>query len=146
MNKPEWRIYVGRIPYNEKGNFWVSFESDQSLKKTKENIYGRCLPCIQGLYHQLKEGHNEIILGNSYNCWKVTAAVNGFEECLELLYKFERRFPGGHVYVKFLFGYIPRGSPRRILPFLVLIPRCLRRGSSFSIPKILQNETGFGKH
>lgn len=97
---------MGRIPYNEKGNFWVSFESDQSLKKTKENIYGRCLPCIQGLYHQLKEGHNEIILGNSYNCWKVTAAVNGFEECLELLYKFERRFPGGHVYGKFGSGRI----------------------------------------
>jgi hypothetical protein len=106
MNKAEWQIYVRRIPYNEKGNFWVSFESDPNLKKTKENIYGRCLPCIQNLYYQLKKGHNEITLGNAYNCWKVTAVVNGIEECLELLYEFERRFPGGHVYGKFGSGRI----------------------------------------
>lgn len=101
MNKHKWRIYLGKIPYEENGNFWVSFESDPGLKKTKANIYGRCLPCIRNLYKQLKEGRKEITLGTAYNCWKVTAILSGIEECLSLLNEFEKRFPGGHVYGKF---------------------------------------------
>jgi len=100
MGKDEWHIYLGKIPYSESGKFWVSFESNPGLKKTKENIYERCLPCIQGLYYQLKEGHCEITLGNAYNCWKITAIVKNLEECLSLLCEFERRFPSGHVYGK----------------------------------------------
>jgi len=100
MSKNKWSIYLDKIPYTETGKFWVSFESNPGLKKTKANIYGRCLPCIQGLYHQLKEGHCEIILGNAYNCWKITAIVKNLEECLSLLCEFERRFPSGHVYGK----------------------------------------------
>ena len=101
MNKAEWHIYLGEIPYSEKGNFWVSFESDPHLKKTKGSIYGRCLPCIQNLYFQLKEGRTEIALGPAYNCWKTTAVLKNLDACLLLLSEFERRFQGGHVYGKF---------------------------------------------
>lgn len=96
-----WHIYVGEIPYSGKGDFWVSFESKPNLEKTKANIYGRCLPCIQHLYEQLKAGSAEIHLGSAYHCWKVTAVVNGIEECLSLLALYEEKFPGGHVYGKF---------------------------------------------
>ncbi|MDY6972579.1 MAG: hypothetical protein SV775_09655 [Thermodesulfobacteriota bacterium] len=101
MNRPEWRIYLGKIPHAERGDFWVSFESDQALRKTKSDIYARCLPCIQNLYRQLKLGNAEITLGNAYNCWKITAIVEGIEECLSLLGEFEKRFPVGHVHGKF---------------------------------------------
>lgn len=105
MNKGDWHIYLGEIPYSEKGNFWVSFESDPHLKKTKANIYGRCLPCIQNLYFQLKEGRTEIALGPAYNCWKITAVLKSLDACLLLLSEFERRFQGGHVYGKFGSGH-----------------------------------------
>ena len=100
MGKDEWHIYLEKIPYTESGKFWVSFESNPGLKKTKANIYGRCLPCIQGLYYQLKEGCSEITLGNAYDCWKITAIVNSLEECISLLHEFEKKFPSGHVYGK----------------------------------------------
>ena len=79
----------------------MSFESEPTLKTTRANIYGRCLPCIQHLYYQLKAGATEIELGNAYHCWKVTAVLKGIEDCLALLHEFEKRFPGGHVYGKF---------------------------------------------
>jgi hypothetical protein len=101
MNDTEWHIYVGEIPYSETGAFWVSFESDPHLKKTKANIYGRCLPCIQNLYLQLKEGRREIDLGPAYTCWKTTAVLKDLGVCLLLLNEFEKRFQGGHVYGKF---------------------------------------------
>jgi hypothetical protein len=97
----EWHIYVAEIPHTEKGDFWVSFESEPDLKKTKANIYGRCLPCIQHLYEQLKQGAKEIDLGSAYHCWKVTAVLDGTEECLSLLRVYEEKFPEGHVYGKF---------------------------------------------
>ena len=100
MSKTEWRIYLGKIPSSKNGNFWVSFESHPHLKKTKANIYGRCLPCIQNLYHQLKDGGTEIRLGTAYDCWKITAILDGIDECLSLLSAFEKRFPKGHVYGK----------------------------------------------
>jgi hypothetical protein len=97
----EWHIYVAEIPHSEKGNFWVSFESKPDLEKTKANIYGRCLPCIQHLYDQLKDGATQIDLGSAYHCWKVTAVLNGIDECLSLLRVYEEKFPGNHVYGKF---------------------------------------------
>lgn len=100
MSHREWHIYVNKIPFSKNGRFWVSFESDPALRKTKANIYGRCLPCIQSLYFQLKEGRHEITLGNAYNCWKITAVLNGIDECISLLSEFERRYPGWHVYGK----------------------------------------------
>jgi hypothetical protein len=101
IDKTSWHIYVGQIPHSEKGDFWVSFESKPDLEKTKANIYGRCLPCIQHLYDQLKSRATEIDLGPAYQCWKVAAVLNGIEECLSLLYAYEERFAGGHVYGKF---------------------------------------------
>ncbi len=96
----ECRIYLGEIPYTETGQFWVSFESHPRLKKTKDNIYGRCLPCIQNLYYQLKERRREISLGPAYHCWKVTAVLGGVEACLNLLAEFEKRYHKGHIYGK----------------------------------------------
>lgn len=96
-----WHIYVGEIPHSDRGDFWVSFESRPDLEKTKDNIYGRCLPCIQNLYEQLKQGAHEIALGPAYHCWKVTAVLNGVEECLSLLQVYENKFPLGHVHGKF---------------------------------------------
>jgi len=101
MSKNDWHIYTGKIPYSPKGAFWVSFESDPDLTRTKANIYGRCLPCIQNLYVQLKDGENQIRLGSAYNCWKITATVTGIDECLALLAQFEKNYPHGHVYGKF---------------------------------------------
>jgi len=101
MSQSGWHIYVGEIPYSEKGNFWVSFESNSFLIKTKANIYGKCLPCIQNLYFQLKEGRDEIRLGVAFNCWKIAAVLSGIEECISLLSEFEKRFGRGHVYGKF---------------------------------------------
>ena len=101
MDNKSWHIYVGEIPYSEKGTFWVSFESEPHLKKTRANIYGRCLPCIQHLYHQLKEGATEVDLGNAFHCWKVAAVLNEIDDCLSLLAEFEKKFPEGHVYGKF---------------------------------------------
>jgi hypothetical protein len=105
-NLAGWHIYVGEIPYSEKGDFWVSFESRPDLEKTKADIYGRCLPCIQNLYYQLKQGASEIALGSAYRCWKVAVVLDGVEECLSLLRVYEEKFPKGHVYGKF-------GSSRR---------------------------------
>lgn len=101
MTKPEWHIYLGKVPYSKDSNFWVSFESDPKMSKTKSNIYNRCLPCIESLYMQLKEDRTVITLGSAYNCWKVTAIVNSVEECQSLLYEFEKRFPETHVWGKF---------------------------------------------
>ena len=101
MDRGSWHIYIAEIPYSEQGNFWVSFESEPGLEKTKGNIYGRCLPCIQHLYEQLKQGAAEIDLGSAYDCWKVTAVLNGVEECLSLLRAYEEKFPEDHVYGKF---------------------------------------------
>jgi hypothetical protein len=101
MDDKSWHIYVGEIPYSENGNFWVSFESEPNLRKSKSDIYGRCLPCIQHLYFQLKNRVSEIHMGNAYHCWKVTVVLNGIDECLSLLLELEKRFPEGHVYGKF---------------------------------------------
>lgn len=99
-DNPGCHIYLNEIPYSESGCFWVSFESDPQLKKTRDNIYGRCLPCMQSLYDQLQEGRKEIILGFAYTCWKITAVVRSMEECLHLLTEFEKRWSGGRVYGK----------------------------------------------
>lgn len=100
MKRDDWRIYLGEIPYSERRSFWVSFESDPQLKKTRANIYGRCLPCIQNLYFQLQDGCTEIDLGTAYNCWKVTAVLKDLDQCLLLLEHFQSLFPTGHVYGK----------------------------------------------
>lgn len=100
MTDAEWHIYLAEIPYGREGSYWVSFESDPAMKRTKANIYGRCLPCIQNLYEHLQEGRKEINLGTALHCWKITAVVRDLDEAVELLTEFENRFPQGHVYGK----------------------------------------------
>ena len=101
MEKNGWQIYMGEIPYSEGKPFWVSFESDPKLKKTRSNIYGRCLPCIQNLYFQLQAGNTDIHLGTAFNCWKITVILDDLDQCLLLLEQFQLLFPTGHVYGKF---------------------------------------------
>ena len=100
MDNVDWHIYLGEIPYNDKGVFWVSFESDPRMRRTKANIYGKCLPCIQNLYEQLRAGESAIDLGDAFHCWKIAVIVEGLDQCLAVLAEFEKRFPGGHVYGK----------------------------------------------
>ncbi len=101
MPSNKQHIYLGQIPHCDKENFWVSFESDPRMRRTKANIYGRCLPCIQNLYDQLKAGKSAIDMGTAYHCWKITAVLDSFDQCLELLAVFEKQFPSyGHVYGK----------------------------------------------
>lgn len=115
MEKNGWRIYLGEIPYSENQPFWVSFESDPKLKKTRSNIYGRCLPCIQNLYFQLQAGCTEIRLGTAFNCWKVTVILNDLDQCLVLLDCFQSMFPTGHVYGKL--GSGRKDSETRVVVF-----------------------------
>ncbi|MCX5877966.1 MAG: hypothetical protein NTY44_02500 [Deltaproteobacteria bacterium] len=68
-DKAAWHIYVGQIPHSEKGDFWVSFESKPDLEKTKANIYGRCLPCIQHLYDQLSRAC-AVLYGEILGDWR----------------------------------------------------------------------------
>ena len=82
---------------------WVSFESHPKLGRTKEDIYGRCLPCIANLYEQLKEKKEEVDLGQAYRCWKVVAVVEGVDECIEVLTEFEEQFLGDRL-IKGRFG------------------------------------------
>ncbi len=93
-------IYLDKIPFSEGGAFWVSFESHPRLQKSKANIYERCLPCIQNLYYQLKDGLDEIDLGRAYVCWKVTAVVPTLEDALCLLAQMEKDPPLDYIYGK----------------------------------------------
>ncbi len=106
MSGAAWRIYLAEIPHGREGIYWVSFESHPALKKTKANIYGRCLPCIQNLYEHLRQERQEIDLGRAFHCWKITAVVGGLDEALALLGEFEKKYPRGHVY-----GKLGSGNP-----------------------------------
>jgi hypothetical protein len=90
-------IHISKYPDGDRDNYWISFESDPRLTKTKKNIYGKCLPCIQNLYYQLQEKKTEIILATAFDCWKITAVVSSIEECLDVLQRFEQGFLCGHV-------------------------------------------------
>lgn len=85
-------VFIGKKTSAGKEGCWRSFESDPHLKETKRKIYDRCVPCMEWLCIQLKEGKKEINLGEAYDCWKVIAVVNTEEECLELLKEYEERF------------------------------------------------------
>jgi len=115
MQKDAWQIYMGEIPHSGGQPFWVSFESDPKLVKTRANIYGRCLPCIQNLYFQLQAGREEIELGNAFNCWKVTAVLKDLDQCLALLERFQNLYPTGHVYGKL--GSGQKNAPTRVVVF-----------------------------
>ncbi|MDR2018971.1 MAG: hypothetical protein LBQ00_08960 [Syntrophobacterales bacterium] len=87
------RFYIDKKYFARKqsGN-WVSFETSPELKRTKSDIYGKCVPCMTNLYEQLKEGKTKIELGPAHQCWKVVVPLRGMEECIQFLSEFERDF------------------------------------------------------
>ncbi|MBN2122663.1 MAG: hypothetical protein JW821_00080, partial [Deltaproteobacteria bacterium] len=86
------RFYFDRGYFSGKTRKWVSFESTPGLENTKKDIYGRCVPCITGLYEQLKEEKKEIALGPAYHCWKVVIVLEDDSRVLSFLQQYERRF------------------------------------------------------
>lgn len=111
----EKHIYISKYPDADRDNYWISFESDPRLTKTKKDIYGKCLPCIQNLYYQLQQRKSEITLAGAFDCWKIVAVLHSMDECLELLQRFEESFLRGHVYGKMGSGR-PK-SPTRVVVF-----------------------------
>jgi hypothetical protein len=110
------KIFLGKGVWRDSRDNWVSFESDPKLRVTKENIYGRCVPCITNLYQQLKAGKEEIELKEAYHCWKVVAVLKDKEECLEVLREYEENFLGNH-YVKGKFGSSQASKKSKVLMF-----------------------------
>lgn len=100
MNPYQQTIYLKEIPSSTTGAFWVSFEDHPRMVKTRGDIYGRCLPCIQNLYNQLKSGKTRIRLGNAYHCWKITAVLDHLDLCFALLEKFSTHAVPGPIYGK----------------------------------------------
>lgn len=88
-------IFIKQVPSSTNGVFWVSFENHPRLKKTRADIYGRCQPCIQNLYQQLKTGSTLIKLGNAFHCWKITTVLDRLEICFDLLEKVSEQPFGG---------------------------------------------------
>ena len=116
---PGWsmkKIFLDRSVWQDSRENWVSFESDPNLRVTKQNIYGRCVPCITNLYQQLQEGKDEIELGEAYRCWKVVAVLKDKDECLQVLEEFEETFLGEHS-VKGKFGSSQPSAPSQVLMF-----------------------------
>lgn len=109
-------IFIGKKTSAGKEGCWRSFESDPHLKETKRKIYDRCVPCMEWLHTQLKEGKKEIHLGEAYDCWKVIAVVNTEEECLELLKEYEERFLSSKD-VRGRFGTSDESIPTRVVIF-----------------------------
>jgi hypothetical protein len=110
------KIFLDKRVWRNSRENWVSFESDPKLRVTKQNIYGRCVPCITNLYHQLQEGKDEIELKEAYHCWKVVAVLKDKDECLEVLQEFEETFLGDH-YVKGKFGSSQPSTSSLVLMF-----------------------------
>jgi hypothetical protein len=111
---PKSRLYIDKRYFTGKAMKWVSFETSPNLQATRSDIYGRCVPCITSLYDQLKEGKQEIDLGQAYSCWKVVVILESMEECVRLLEEFERRFLGSRV-LKGRFGSVDETKDTRVL-------------------------------
>ena len=86
------KLYIDKKYFAKKESKWVSFESDPVLRRTKKDIYGRCVPCITNLYEQLREGKREIRLNNAYQCWKIVVSLGSIEDCTRFLCEFEASF------------------------------------------------------
>ncbi len=110
------KIFLDKSVWRDSGDNWVSFESDPNLRVTKQNIYGRCVPCITNLYQQLQEGKDEIELGEAYRCWKVVAVLKDRDECLDVLKEFEETFLGERS-VKGKFGSSQPSASSLVLMF-----------------------------
>jgi hypothetical protein len=114
--EPMKKIFLDRRVWRNSRDNWVSFESDPQLRVTKQNIYGRCVPCITHLYEQLREGKESLELKEALHCWKVVAVLGSQEECLDVLNAYEERFLGNH-YVKGKFGSSRPSQTSRVLMF-----------------------------
>ena len=110
------KIFLDKKVWKDFAESWVSFESDPRLRVTKKNIYGRCVPCITNLYHQLQEQKDEIELKEAYRCWKIVAILKDKEECLEVLTEYEENFLGDR-HVKGKFGSSQPLKPSKVLMF-----------------------------
>lgn len=108
------RLYIDRRYFTGQAMKWVSFETSPNLKATRSDIYGRCVPCITSLYEQLKEGKEEIDLGQAYHCWKVVAVLDGMDECVRVLEEFEETFLGDRQ-LKGRFGSVDETKNTRVL-------------------------------
>lgn len=110
------KIFLDKRVWRNSRDNWVSFESDPKLRVTKQNIYGRCVPCITNLYQQLLDEKEEIELKEAYRCWKVVAVLKDKEECLEVLREYEENFLGDHT-VKGKFGSSQPSKESEVLMF-----------------------------
>ncbi len=110
------KIYLDKGIWRDLKDNWVSFESEPTLRITKSNIYGRCVPCITNLYQQLKDGKDKIELREAFNCWKVITILKDKEECLEVLREYEKNFLGDH-HVKGKLGSSDPSKRSRVLMF-----------------------------
>lgn len=97
------RLYIDKRYFAESKTKWVSFETDPRLKRTKNDIYGKCVPCIMSLYEQLSAGKTEIELGSAYHCWKIVVLMKDTDECTSFLSEFEKNMPED-MYIKGRFG------------------------------------------
>jgi hypothetical protein len=87
------KLYIDKRYFAESKTKWVSFETDPRLKRTKKDIYGKCVPCIMNLYEQLSAGKTEIKLGSAYHCWKIVVIMKDADECIRFLSEFEKDLP-----------------------------------------------------
>jgi hypothetical protein len=110
------RIFLDKRVWRDSKDNWVSFESDPKLRVTKNNIYGRCVPCITNLYQQLQAGKEEIELKEALHCWKVIAVLRDKEECLEVLREYEENFLRDHS-VRGKFGSSQPSQSSKVLMF-----------------------------
>ena len=79
---------------------WTSFETSATLEITKSRVFDRCVPCLNGLLEQLRDGCNHIRLEEAWDCWKVVAVVDSYDEGLELLCHYSEAYPDTYVYGK----------------------------------------------
>jgi len=105
--KLDKHIYLSKFPHSNREDYWINFENDPRLTKTKKAIYHKCLPCIQNLYYQLQKRRSEITLTTALSCWKIVVVLKSIDECLQFLQRFEREFLQGHIY-----GKLGSGRPK----------------------------------
>ncbi len=91
------------------------------MKRTKRDIYGRCVPCLESLRSQLIQGKNEVELTYPLNCWKITAVLESMEECELLLVKYSEKYPEDFVYGKY--GTGRPDAPTRVVVFHTQNPK-----------------------
>ncbi len=110
------RIYIDKRYFADRKAKWVSFEDTQGLRDTKQEIYGKCVPCITNLYEQLKGGGPEVSLGPAFRCWKVTAVLQSMDQCVDLLAELERNL-GDNVKIKGRFGSVDEAKLTKVIVF-----------------------------